>query len=352
MEINFNFWKNKSVFITGHSGFKGGWLALWLSELGANVYGYSLKAPTDINFFNVINLKKKIKKSTIGDIRNLSSLQNSMRNANPSIIFHMAAQSLVRQSYVDPLETFSTNLIGTINVFEAARKIKSVKAIVNITTDKCYENYETNKPYSEIDRLGGLDPYSSSKACSEIATSAYRSSFLNKSGIKIASARAGNVIGGGDWANDRLIPDFFRSIDNNKILNIRSPKAVRPWQHVLDPLSGYLMLAEKLVNEGDNFAEAWNFGPENTGTRTVSWILKRFSKKFKKAKFKINKQKNYHESKLLNLNISKAKSKLGWKPVWSIESAIANTIEWYENYKRKENMLEFSIKQIKAYQSS
>jgi CDP-glucose 4,6-dehydratase len=264
----------------------------------------------------------------------------------------MAAQSLVRQSYVDPLETFSTNLIGTINVFEAARKIKSVIAIVNITTDKCYENYETNKPYSEIDRLGGLDPYSSSKACSEIATSAYRSSFLNKSGIKIASARAGNVIGGGDWANDRLIPDFFRSIDNNKILNIRSPKAVRPWQHVLDPLSGYLMLAEKLVNEGDNFAEAWNFGPENTGTRTVSWILKRFSKKFKKAKFKINKQKNYHESKLLNLNISKAKSKLGWKPVWSIESAIDNTIEWYENYKRKENMLEFSIKQIKAYQSS
>jgi CDP-glucose 4,6-dehydratase len=352
MEINFNFWKNKSVFITGHTGFKGGWLALWLSELGANVYGYSLKAPTDINFFKVINLKKKIKKSTIGDIRNLPGLQNSICNANPSIIFHMAAQSLVRQSYVDPLETFSTNLIGTINVFEAARKIKSVKAIVNITTDKCYENYETNKPYSEIDRLGGLDPYSSSKACSEIATSAYRSSFLNKSGIKIASARAGNVIGGGDWANDRLIPDFFRSIDNNKILNIRSPKAVRPWQHVLDPLSGYLMLAEKLVNEGDNFAEAWNFGPENTGTRTVSWILKRFSKKFKKAKFKINKQKNYHESKLLNLNISKAKSKLGWKPVWSIESAIDNTIEWYENYKRKENMLEFSIKQIKAYQSS
>lgn len=349
--MNFNFWKNKSVFITGHTGFKGGWMSLWLSELGANVSGYSLKAPTDRNFFQVINLKKIIKNSTIGDIRNLSKLKNSMYNANPSIIFHMAAQPLVNHSYIDPLETFSTNLIGTINVLEAARKIKSVKAIVNITSDKCYENNELGKSFKEIDRLGGYDPYSSSKACSEIATSAYRKSFLEKTGIKIASARAGNVIGGGDWADDRLIPDFFRSIDNNKILNIRSPYAVRPWQHVLDPLSGYLMLAEKLVKEGDSFAEAWNFGPENSGKKNVLWIINRFSKKFKGAKFRIKKQINFHESNLLNLNISKAKSKLGWKPVWSIEKAIDNTISWYENYKRKRNMLEYSIKQIKAYQS-
>jgi CDP-glucose 4,6-dehydratase len=258
LEVNQNFWHGRSVLITGHTGFKGGWLALWLSELGAKVYGYSLESPTIPNFFNIINLKDRIQNSTIGDIRDLAELINSMKAAKPSVIFHMAAQPLVRQSYNNPVETFTSNIIGTVNVLEAARKIETVKVIVNITTDKCYENHEFDLPYRETDRLGGYDPYSSSKACAEIVTAAYRNSFFKKNGIKLASARAGNVIGGGDWAADRLIPDFFRSIENNEILHVRSPQAVRPWQHVLDPLSGYLILAEKLFIQDNNFAEAGN----------------------------------------------------------------------------------------------
>ena len=352
MEINSNFWSGRSVFLTGHTGFKGGWLALWLKEMGANVYGYSLEPPINPNFFNIINLKTKIQNSTIGDIRDLSALKNSIKVAKPSVIFHMAAQPLVRQSYNDPIETFTTNLIGTINVFEAARKRGTVEAIVNITTDKCYENQEWDRPYHETDRLGGYDPYSSSKACSEIATSAYRNSFLSATGIKLASARAGNVIGGGDWATDRLIPDFFRSIDNNKILRVRSPEAVRPWQHVLDPLSGYLILAEKLVTNGNNFAEGWNFGPEQSGTKTVSWVLDKLSEKFINAKWQIESTEQPHEASLLKLDISKAKSKLGWVPRWSLETAIENTIKWQQAFKENNNMEEFSIKQIKLYQIS
>ena len=352
MEINFNFWSGRSVFLTGHTGFKGGWLALWLTEMGAKVNGYSLDATTSPNFFNIVNLKDKIQKSTIGDIRNLPDLVKSMKDAKPSIIFHMAAQSLVRKSYDDPIDTYTTNVIGTVNVLEAARKVDTVEAIVNITTDKCYENQEWNWPYRETDRLGGYDPYSSSKACSELATAAYRNSFLKKTEIKLASARAGNVIGGGDWATDRLLPDFFRSIDNNKILSVRSPQAVRPWQHVLEPLSGYLMLAEKLVINGNNFAEAWNFGPEQSDTKTVFWVLDRLSEKFSNAKWQAETTKQPHEANMLKLDISKAKLKLGWMPQWSLETAIDNTIKWYQAFKENENMIEFSIKQIKAYQSS
>ena len=351
MEINIDFWKNRSVFLTGHTGFKGGWLALWLSEMGANVYGYSLKAPTNPNFFDVVKLQSKIKNSTIGNVLNLSELENSIREAKPSVIFHMAAQPLVRQSYNDPLETFKTNVIGTINIFEAAKKIKSVKAIINITSDKCYENQEWERPYHEADKLGGYDPYSSSKACSEIVTSSYRNSFFSINGIKLASARAGNVIGGGDWAADRLIPDFFRSIDSNEILRVRSPQAVRPWQHVLDPLSGYLMLAEKLIIHGDNFAEAWNFGPEQSGAKTVSWVLDRLSKKFLNAKWEAKNSTQLYEASLLKLDIKKAKLKLGWKPRWSLETAIDNTIKWYQAFKENKDMVEFSVKQIKTFKS-
>ena len=352
MEIDSNFWNGRSVFITGHSGFKGGWLSLWLKEMGANIYGYSLEASTNPNFFNIINLGSKIHNSVVGDIRDLPRLTKSMQEAKPSVIFHMAAQPLVRQSYKDPIETFTTNLIGTINVFEAARKIETVETIVNITTDKCYENQEWDRPYQETDRLGGYDPYSSSKACSEIATSAYRNSFLSEAGIKLASARAGNVIGGGDWAVDRLIPDFFRSIDSNETLRIRSPKAVRPWQHVLDPLSGYIMLAEKLVINSSNYAEAWNFGPEQSGAKTVLWVLDRLSEKFTNSRWEIENTKQHHEASLLKLDISKAKSKLGWKPRWSLETAIDNTVEWYQAFKENKNMEDFTIKQIKLYQSS
>ena len=352
MEINSSFWTGRSVFLTGHTGFKGGWLALWLTEMGAKVYGYSLEAPTNPNFFKITNLGHKIQNSVTGDICDLLGLKNSMQIAKPSVIFHMAAQPLVKKSYINPIETFTTNIIGTINIFEAARKIDTVEAIVNITTDKCYENQEWDRPYHETDRLGGYDPYSSSKACSEIATSAYRNSFLSETGIKLASARAGNVIGGGDWAADRLIPDFFRSIDSDRTLRIRSPQAVRPWQHVLDPLSGYLILAEKLVTKGNNFAQAWNFGPEQSGAKTVSWILDRLSKKFNNSKWETEKTKQQHEASLLKLDISKAKSKLGWLPRWPLETAIDNTVEWYQAFKENDNMEEFSIKQIKAYQSS
>ena len=350
MEVNSSFWKGRSVFLTGHTGFKGGWLSLWLTEMGANVYGYSLEATINPNFCNIINLKNRIHNSTIGDIRDLSLLKNSIQAAKPSVIFHLAAQPLVRQSYNDPIETFTTNLIGTINLFEAARKIETVEAIVNITTDKCYENKEWDRPYNETDRLGGYDPYSSSKACSELATSAYRNSFLSETSIKLASARAGNVIGGGDWATDRLIPDLFRSVDNNKILCVRSPQAVRPWQHVLDPLAGYLILAEKLVIHGKNFAEAWNFGPEQSGSQTVSWVLDRF-KKFINVSWEVENTKKQHETTLLKLDISKAKSKLGWAPRWSLETAIDNTIKWHQAFKENYNMENFSIKQIELYQN-
>jgi CDP-glucose 4,6-dehydratase len=352
LEVKPSFWKNRSVFLTGHTGFKGGWLALWLTEMGANVYGYSLKAPTKPSFFDVIDLKSKIKSSNIDNILNLLNLKKSIEEAKPSVIFHMAAQPLVRQSYYDPLETFNTNIIGSVNIFEAAKKIESVKAIINITSDKCYESQERDEPYKETDKLGGYDPYSSSKACSEIITSTYRNLFLSLNGIKIATARAGNVIGGGDWATDRLIPDFIRSIDQKKILNVRSPNAVRPWQHVFDPLSGYMLLAEKLVLYGDNFAEAWNFGPEQNSAKTVSWILNRLSKKFLNSKWKIENSTQLKETSLLKLDIRKAKSRLGWAPRWSLETSLDQTIKWYKAFKENEDMFEFSIKQIKAFQSS
>ena len=351
LEVNLNFWKGRSVFITGHTGFKGGWIALWLSKLGAKVYGYSLKPLTNPNFFDIINLQDRIENSTVGDIRNLAELTDSMKVAKPSVVFHLAAQPLVRKSYNNPIETFTTNVIGTANIFEAVRKIKTVEAIVNVTTDKVYENQERGFSFHENDRLGGLDPYSSSKACAENITTSYRHSFLDKIGIKLATVRAGNVIGGGDWATDRLIPDFFRSIDNHETLRIRSPKAVRPWQHVLDPLSGYLMLAEKLVVDGSNFAEAWNFGPEETDAQTVSWVLDQLSKKFINAKWEFEKTQQ-HEASSLNLDISKAKSKLGWMPQWPLELAINNTVDWYQAFNEHQPMAEFSIKQIKDYQAS
>jgi len=352
MEIEPSFWKGRSVFVTGHTGFKGGWLTLWLTEMGANVHGFSLEAPTSPNFFDIINLKNKMQNSTTGDIRKLSSIKNSIHNAKPSVIFHMAAQPLVRQSYLDPIETFMTNLIGTINIYEAARETETVKAIINITTDKCYENQEKDYPYNENDRLGGYDPYSSSKSCSEIATSAYRNSFFSELGIQLASVRAGNVIGGGDWARDRLFTDFFRSIENNKTLRVRSPNAIRPWQHVLDPLSGYIILAENLVTKGSNFAEAWNFGPEQSGAKSVSWVLDRFCKKFPNFKWQVENIKQPHEATILKLDISKAKTKLGWRPRWSLDKAIDNTIIWHQAFRENTNMYDFSLNQIKLFKNS
>ena len=351
MELNSSFWKNRSVFVTGHTGFKGGWLTLWLTNMGAKVSGYSLSAPTTPNFFTETNLRERLENSTIDNIQNFSVLKSALLNAKPSIVIHMAAQPLVSKSYKDPADTYLTNIIGTVNLLEAIRKTDSTKAIVNITSDKCYENKEQIKPYKENDRLGGYDPYSSSKACAELVSATYRNSFFRDKGINIATVRAGNVIGGGDWADDRLIPDFLRSIDTGKKLYVRSPNAIRPWQHVLEPLSGYLILAEKLVNNGEDFAEAWNFGPEVNDSKSVSWVINYLSQKVSNLDWGIDKTSKPHETNLLLLNNTKSKLKLGWKPRWSLETALDKIIEWHQAWAENKKMDEVSISQINSYQN-
>lgn len=350
--MNPDFWRGRSVFLTGHSGFKGGWIALWLSHMGAQVHGYSLQPPTTPNFFNETRLASRLANSTIDDIRSLEALKSAMCAAKPSLIIHMAAQPLVRESYNTPVETFATNVIGTVNVLEAARYAGTVEAIVNITTDKAYENQEWIWPYRENDRLGGHDPYSSSKACAELVAAAYRSSFLNKAGIQLASVRAGNVIGGGDWASDRLLPDFLRSIDANEKLRIRSPGAIRPWQHVLEPLSGYLMLAERLLTDGYEFAEAWNFGPEDSDAKSVAWIVDRLCQKISNARWELEGEPQPHEAGLLKLDSSKAKAKLRWMPRWPLETALDKTIDWHLAWREGRPMADFSIQQIEAYRAA
>jgi CDP-glucose 4,6-dehydratase len=347
-----DFWQSRSVFLTGHTGFKGGWIALWLSQLGANVQGYSLEPAITPNFFTETQLQNRLQSHVIADIRDLQKLTGAMRTAKPSVVIHMAAQPLVRESYNSPVETFATNVIGTVNLMEAARQAQTVQAIVNITTDKCYENQEWIWPYRENDRLGGHDPYSSSKACAEIAATAYRNSFLTDAGIQLASVRAGNVIGGGDWATDRLIPDFLRAIDAKQTLRIRSPNAVRPWQHVLEPLSGYLMLAERLVTDGQEFAESWNFGPEESDAQPVSWIVNKLCRKIPHANWELEVVEQPHEAGLLKLDSSKAKSKLGWVPRWSLEMALDKTVEWHHAWREGQPMAEFSFQQIRDYQAA
>lgn len=348
--MNFDFWKNRKVFLTGHTGFKGGWTALWLSKLGSKVYGYSLSPTTIPNFFSDTKIESCLSNSTIGDILDFRKLSIAMENSKPSIVIHMAAQPLVRESYRNPMETFKTNIIGTANVLEAARKISSIEAIINITTDKVYENKEWDRAYTETDRLGGHDPYSSSKACAELITKAYRKSFFYNTDIKLSSVRAGNVIGGGDWAADRLIPDFFRAIDKNQTLRIRSPNAVRPWQHVLDPICGYLVLAEKLSTQGSEYEGAWNFGPEKNDSKTVSWIIDYLSTNVKESNFELDDIAQPHETKLLKIDSSKAKKQLGWKTLWNVEVTLDKTIEWYQAYHKKKNMMKVSLDQINNYE--
>ena len=346
------FWKGKTVFLTGHTRFKGGWLAHLLYEIGASVYGYSLKPPTQPNFFTETQLEKRLIQSTVGDIRDFAAMTNALKIAKPDIIIHMAAQSLVRKSYIVPVDTFSTNVMGTINILEAARQVGSAKAIVNITTDKCYENKEWLWPYREDDRLGGHDPYSASKACAEIAAAAYRSSFLTDANIHLSSVRAGNVIGGGDWAADRLIPDFFLALDSGKTLNIRSPNAVRPWQHVLEPLSGYLLLAERLYTEGSAFAESWNFGPNDDDAKPVSWIVEHLCELAPSAKWKTKNVQQPYEAGLLKLDNSKAKTRLGWKPRWDIETALNKTMRWHRAWRESRDMAEFTSAQVQSYSNA
>lgn len=353
MVINCSFWKDKKVFLTGHTGFKGGWIGLWLSKMGAKVHGFSLKPDTTPCFFEETHLESHLEKSSFGDIRNLPALTLAIRDASPSVVIHMAAQPLVLKSYQSPVETFETNVLGTVNLLEASRLAGTAKAIVIVTTDKCYEDRGAFTPFSENDRLGGYDPYSCSKACAELVSSTYRKSFFEETGIKLASARAGNVIGGGDWASDRLIPDFIKALDKSNSLLIRSPASIRPWQHVLEPLSGYLMLAEKLITTGGKFADAWNFGPEESDTKPVSWIADRLCSMIPNSSWKIDDKKTQrHETATLKLDSSKAKSQLNWSPRWSLETAIDKTMAWYNSWKEDKPMAEISKMQIESYLNS
>lgn len=350
--MNREFWRGKRVFLTGHTGFKGGWLALWLADMGAEVHGYALTPPTEPNLYTVANLQERLARSTIADIRDADALTQAMQAARPDIVLHLAAQPLVRYSYVAPVETYAVNVMGTVNLLEAVRQTPGVKAVVNITTDKCYENREWVWPYRENEAMGGYDPYSSSKGCSELVTAAYRRSFLESAGIQLASARAGNVIGGGDWAVDRLIPDFLRALDSGQVLTIRSPRATRPWQHVLEPLAGYLTLSEKLFVEGKAFAEGWNFGPEEADARPVQWIVEYLCSQVPGAAWRTDGTPQPHEANTLKLDSSKARALLGWRPRWDLATALGMTLAWHHAWKEGRDMAAFSMQQIREYETA
>ncbi len=342
----------KKIFITGHTGFKGSWLSIWLQILGAQVCGYSLEPDTEPSMFKALRIGDKISKSITGNILDEKLLEKSMLEFEPDIVFHLAAQPLVRLSYLEPVLTYKTNVIGTLNVLEAARKCPSVKAFVNVTTDKCYENKEINRGYREDEPMGGYDMYSSSKGCVEIMSSSYRRSFL-QDGYALATARAGNVIGGGDWAQDRLIPDCIRAINKGEKIEIRNPAAVRPWQHVLEPLSGYLLLGQKLLEYGTHFADGFNFGPQENSVLKVYEVAEKIIELYGTGEIFIHKCDDMHEANLLMLNIEKAEKVLGWIPSYSANEAIEKTVEWYKHfYKQDTNMYEFTINQIREYEGS
>lgn len=350
--MNAQFWQGKKVFLTGHTGFKGSWLSLWLAKLGAEVHGYALEPDTSPNLFTVAQVEGVLSSSTIADIRDSDALSLALQASGAEVVFHLAAQPLVRYSYVEPVETYATNVMGTVNLLEAIRHVKSVKAVVNVTTDKSYENREWVWPYREEEAMGGHDPYSSSKACSEIVTAAYRRSFLAEQGVAVASARAGNVIGGGDWSVDRLVPDFLKAMDAKQLLLIRSPNAIRPWQHVLEPLSGYIMLAENLSRQPNQFSEAWNFGPAEDDARTVQWIVEQLVAATPGAVWEIDGNPQLHEAGYLKLDSSKARARLDWKPRWNLKSALHKTIEWHTAWRGGQNMQQVTSAQIRAYQDT
>ena len=346
--IDQEFWKGKRVFLTGHTGFKGSWLSLWLCSLGAEVRGYALNPPTSPSLFNEAKIDTIID-SQIADIRDQDTLHESMTGFNPDILIHMAAQPLVRYSYDAPIETYEVNVIGTAKVLEVARSCPNLRAIVNITTDKCYENDGRAEGYKENDPMGGYDPYSSSKGCAELVASSYRRSFLQDQGIGIASVRAGNVIGGGDWADDRLIPDILRSFEKNKPVVIRNPKATRPWQHVLEPLSGYLILAQNLYKDQKKYAEGWNFGPNEKDVQPVDWILDKMISKWPNSSWELDNNSNPHEAGFLKLDISKAKSKLDWSPVWELSQTLEKIVSWHQAWLNKDDMQTVCLTEIEEY---
>ncbi len=342
-----NIYHNRRVLVTGHTGFKGSWLAMWLKSLSANVAGLSLPPATDPCHSELLRLKIE---ELHGDIRDQHVVQDAFQRFEPEVVFHLAAQPLVRRSYRDPLETWSTNVIGTANVLDACRHRPLVRAIVVVTTDKCYENLEQIWGYRETDRLGGHDPYSASKAAAEIVVTSYRKSFFSKPGAPLlASARAGNVIGGGDWSGDRLIPDAARAVADNQSLEIRSPQATRPWQHVLESLSGYLLLGQRLLEGASEFAESWNFGPGPEGNRTVLNVLQTMKGHWPELRWHLTKNDQPHETTLLQLDSTKAQRLLGWQPVWSIDAGLAKTAEWYQHYYQTSDTV--SAKQLDQFVS-
>ena len=347
--MNPDFWRGKRVFLTGHTGFKGGWLSLWLQSMGAEVHGYALAPPTGTNLFTVAGVGTGMASSEIADIRDAGRLCQAMQAACPEIVFHLAAQPLVRYSYTQPVETYAVNVMGVVHLLEAVRATPGVQAVVNVTTDKCYENREWVWGYRENEALGGFDPYSSSKGCAELVTAAYRRSFLEQAGVALASARAGNVIGGGDWAEDRLIPDFLRAMDAGAPLKIRSPQSTRPWQHVLEPLSGYLTLAERLCTEGMPFAEAWNFGPNDEDARPVQWIIECLGEMRQDVNWQCDETPQPHEAHYLKLDSSKAKNRLGWHPRWRLHDTLHKTLEWHQAWRNGADMHAFTLAQIAQY---
>ena len=349
--LNPSFWRGRRVMVTGHTGFKGGWLTLWLTQMGAEVHGLSLPPPTTPSFYDVCGLQARVASSDIGDITDAALVAAAVQRFRPEVVMHLAAQPLVRRSYDAPVETFRVNVLGTVNVLEAARHVPGVRAVVNVTTDKCYENREWVWPYRENEPVGGRDPYSASKACSELVSAAYRDSFLAAGGVQLATARAGNVIGGGDWARDRLLPDILRAVDAGQPVSIRSPESVRPWQHVLDPLSGYLTLAERLVTDGPTVATAWNFGPAEHG-QTVAWIVERVCAQLPGASWHSEPSPGRHEAQTLRLDSSKARASLRWRPRWTLETALDRTLTWHRAWRSGEDMARISIEQIAEYEAT
>ncbi|HEX5337629.1 MAG TPA: CDP-glucose 4,6-dehydratase [Gallionella sp.] len=349
MGVSTEFWRGKRVLITGHTGFKGSWLSLWLQSMGAEVTGYALAPPSNPSLFETARIAD-VMTSITGDVRNLADVRAAFAKHQPEIVIHMAAQSLVRHSYREPVATYATNVMGTVHVLEAVRNTPSVRAVVNITSDKCYENREWVWGYRENEAMGGFDPYSSSKGCAELVTAAYRNSFFQQ-GAAVASARAGNVIGGGDWADDRLIPDMVRAISENRPVLIRNPHAIRPWQHVLEPLAGYLLLARRLYEEGAAYAEGWNFGPADDDAKPVQWIVARYTQLWGDgAGWTLDQAEHPHEAHYLKLDCAKAKTRLGWQPKWQLAQALERISAWHKAHRQGRDMREFTLEQIAAYQ--
>ncbi len=344
------FWRGKRVLVTGHTGFKGAWLSLWLGQLGAEVAGYALPPPSEPSLFQAAGLAERMSSIT-ADVRDLAALRGAFQTVRPEIVLHLAAQALVRPSYDDPVATFDTNVMGTVNVLEAARHEPGVRAVVVVTSDKCYENREWAWGYRENEAMGGHDPYSSSKGCAELVTAAYRSSYA-KGALGIASARAGNVIGGGDWAKDRIIPDFVRAVAQGQALRVRNPGAVRPWQHVLEPLAGYLLLAERLYGEPQRFAEGWNFGPADTDARPVSWVVDRFARNWGQGvTWQADPGPHPHEANFLKLDCSKARNLLAWRPRLTLDQALSWVTDWYRGFSAGSSALELCLSQIAAFEA-